>query len=466
MLYRTKKLKINNFSVRTVVLAGVLSFPLVAKGESKKITAPNPVITMVLGVGVRMFRRPTDTKIENAAADIAKAGFTLTWAASPPVWVPHILDSNVAWRRSASLMAHSQKVASIFRKQDVGIAYGFRWHSLLPARSKTNTHLFGEILDPKTGTFGVAESRKKKKEKWNYGSERALQEFVRRVKMILKKIGPIEMFYVDEVIMGSSGKKAWSRKISTYWTSPTYSMESLASFRRFLAAKAYPDAASARFPITTVAVKPSRKANMGLPAIPLTPKNSDRLIADNNWPDSKLWKHWYEWRVQLYTHWLDTITTLAYEANKNNKNWLGCMYEMPVHWMVPALGQDLKQIVKLPHVDYVIAGYTTGRRYAEVKKIADAAEKKWGLQIEVSRYKHREGMSVDYIKKIFKDAVNDGASLITCYAGSTLIKSNVNVPENMRRNGWYYMPEQAKAWNSCIDWLKKNRGVKKLNFNL
>jgi hypothetical protein len=455
-----KKKNNKTLLIKPIVLAGVLSllFPLSVKSESKKInpTGSDPVITIILGTGLRIHRKPTDAMIENAAESLAKAGFSLTWAASPAASTKNILNKPAE-------LAHEQKVAAVFRKHGIGIAYGLHWHSLLPVRSKTNAPLFGEVLDPKTGDFGTIKSRRGKREKWNYGSEKALQEFARRAKMLLKKIGPIEMFYADEITLARPGK-GMDKRISTYCSSPTYSREALEAFRKYLAEKKFPGAEKAKFPVTTIAAKPSKKANMGLPAIKIGNSNKDRLVEDNNWPHSKLWKHWYKWRVQIYTRWLDTITTLAYEANKKNKNWLGGIYEMPVHWMVPELGQDLKQIVKLPHVNYVVAGYTTGQRYAKVKKIADAAGKKWGLQVEVSRYRRSTGMPVDYIEKTFKGAVKDGASLITCYAGSSLITSNVKVSKGHRKNGWYYMPEQAKTWNSCIDWLKNTRGVKKLKF--
>jgi hypothetical protein len=461
MLYQTKKLKSSKFLAKTIVFVGILSlfFPVSAKSKNKEVKAAssNPVITMVLGVGLRMFFKPTDAQIEHAAKDIAEAGFSLTWEASPSKWVTNILDDPKG-------SAHRRNVAAIFRKHGIGIAYGFFWHSVLPVRSKTNTHLFAEVLDPKTGTFGIAPFKKKKREKWNYGSEEALQEFARSTKMLFKQVGPIAMFYVDEEIFGSAGKKVRIHRPSAYWTSPTYSVESLKSFRQFLAREKYSGALEARFPVTTVAVKPGPKANMGLPAIKIGDANEDRLVEDNDWPNSKLWKHWYKWRTRLYSRWLDTVTTLAYEANKDNENWWGCLYEMPVQWMIPELGHDIQQIARLPHVDYIVAGYCTGERYAFVKKIAEAAGKKWGLQVEVSRYHMKDGMPVKYIEETFKNAVNDGASLVTCYAGKSFRTDMKNPPASYRKHGWYYMPEQAKAWKSCIAWLKQGRGLKKPHF--
>jgi len=264
---------------------------------------------------------------------------------------------------------------------------------------------------------------------------------------------------------GWYGPKVASQRSSGYWTSPTYSVQALESFRTYLASKAFPQAQKARFPVTTIAVEPSPQANQGLPAIAINDTNRDRLMQDNDWPNSPLWQHWYAWRCQLFSRWLDTVTTLAYEANKTNPNWMGCYYEPPVQWMVPELGQDLQQIVNLPHVDYVVAGYTSGERYHKVKKAADAAGKKWGLQVEVSRYGKEEGMPVKYIEDTFKDAVNDGASLITCYAGMSLRTDLKNPSKSHRKKGWYYMPDQVKAWKSCIQWLKKTRGIKAPSFS-
>jgi hypothetical protein len=429
-------------------------FSLVSlKPPGKRSSDHGPVITTILGAGLNnTYFKPSDDTIENVAGEFADAGFTMSWAASPVTWIKHGLLANTAY------FSHYRKIAAAMHRHGIGIAFGFHWHNLLPGAAKNYSDIYGEKLDPKTGGFI--------KKNWNFGSEKALGKFAENAKTLFKKIGPIEMFYADEILLSGAGKKSHLNRPSMYWTSPTYSVEALKSFRQFLAGRKYPGAQQARFPVTTVEVKPGPKANMGLPAVPITAKNSDRLVTDNNWSDSPLWGYWYEWRTGLCSRWLDTITTLAYEANKNNKNWMGCYYEMPVHWMIPELGQNIKQIARLPHIDYIVAGYTTGERYAFAKEIADAAGKKWGLQVEVSRYGKKNGMSVKYIEETFKNAVNDGASLITCYAGMSFRTDLLrdSVPKNYRRSGWYYMPEQAKAWKSCIAWLKQGRGLKKPHF--
>ena len=410
-----------------------------------------PVITTILGSGLnKEYFNPTDAQIETAARELAEAGFTMSWDAAPVTWGKQFLLNEPDY------FTHYQKIAAAMRRHGIGIAFGFHWHRLLPAPVKDFPNMYGEQLDPKTGNFV--------KDNWNFGSAAALQEFAKNAKTLFEKVGQFEMFYADEVVFGSAGDKAAIKKISTYWTSQTYSIEALTSFRAFLAAKNFPDAANARFPVTTVVVEPGTKANMGLPSIPITEINNDRLVADNNWPDGKLWCYWYEWRTQLYCNWLDTITTLAWDANKDNKNWMGCYYEMPIFWMVTGLGQDIEKIAKLPHVDYIVAGYRSGEQYAFVKNIAEASGKKWGLQVEVSRYEKSEGMSPAYIEKTFKNAVNDGASIITCYAGMSFRSGMISVPENYRKHGWYYMPDQVKAWDSCIEWLKKGGGLKRPNF--
>ncbi len=428
------------------LLADLCTGTLLAAGPSK-----DPVIITILGTGLKpVFFNPTDEQIESASRDFAEAGFTMSWAISPQTWIKHGLLEKDAY------FAFSKKVAAVQRRHGIGSAFGFHWHNLLPKDPEQEKGLYGEKLNPETSELVKAN--------WNYGSEKALQAFSEKAKTLFSRIGPFEMFYADEILLGGAGKKSHVNRPSTYWTSPTYSTEALASFRHFLARKKYPRAFEAKFPVTTVAVEPGVNANMGLPAIRITEQNKDRLVADNNWSESPLWQYWYHWRTGLYTRWLDTVTTLAYKANKNNPNWMGCYFEMPMHWMIPELGIDIQEIAQLPHVDYLIAGYTTGERYAPLKQIAETAGNKWGLQIEVSRYGRKEGMPVEYIENTFKKAVNDGASLITCYAGMSFRTDLKTPPLHYQNNGWSYKPEQAKTWKACIQWLKQGRGLKRPHF--
>ena len=434
------------------VAAGAATQENAAGTEPRAEDGRKPIITQILGVGLRRHFNPTETEIDQALDDMRDAGFTLCWSASPPTWTRHILENEAE-------LKHIRRIADALREHGIGVSFGFHWHTLLPKKNpQSATRAWrGEVLNPETGQFET--------KNWNFGNEDALHAFATRCRKLFRTVGPAEMVFADEVNLAKAGKKSHLHRISTYWTSPTFSHEALQSFRRFLAGQGYPNAAQARFPVTTVEHQPGPKANMGLPAVPLNERNSDRLIADNNWPESPLWKHWYAWREGLYCDWLDTLTTAAYDVYGDYEHWLGCFYANPVHWMTTELGHNLDRIVRLPHLDYVIAGYTTGDRFEPVKKAAEKAGKGWGVQVEVSRYGQSEGMSPEWIEATFKEAARAGASIITCYAGWSLRTDMTDVSQKQRQKGWYYMPEQEKAWKACIRWLQKSRGRLKLNFD-
>lgn len=425
------------------ILALALLSGTVAFAQS---SSNDPVITAVLGSGLYPHFDTTDTQLESAARDLAAAGFGYSWDVSPRKWAPGcVLDDE-------EYFAYFKKTSAVLRKHGIGIHLGCHWHKLLPDDAG---NMRGEKLDPDTGRF--------EKDNWNYGYQPALALFKEQSKKLFQRIGWIEMFYADEVVFGKAGQVHGGAKISTYWTSPTYSRESLHSFRKYLEQKGFPGALSARFPVTTVAVESGVDANKGLPAVPLHSANKDRLVEDNDWPNSSLWKLWYEWREDLYCEWLAAVTAIAWEMNRENPNWLGCYYEMPVQWMETGLAQNIGKIIRLPHIDYMIAGYTSGHRYAPVKELADSVGKKWGLQIELSRYRRDTGMPLDYIENTFTNAVKDGASLITCYAGTSFRTDlpRETVSDLRKKHTWHYLPEQAAVWKNCIQWLEDYRGIRR-----
>ncbi|QGY47733.1 hypothetical protein GM418_29935 [Maribellus comscasis] len=453
---KNAKLFLKNLFFLTLILPLVqceeIAPQLLEKSKKNSNEDQGKVITTILGTGLNINFNATDEQIESSAIDLRDAGFAMSWDASPIAGASNFLLT------SQEFFERSRKVRETMRAHGIGIAFGFNWSRLRP---NNIDELKGERLDPTTGEFV--------KTNWNYGSSSAQHEFIQNAKILFDSIGPIEMFYVDEVILGATGKNLTANTVgvSTYWTSPTYTVEALASFREYLQEQGYPNAVEAKFPVTTIEVPSSTNANAGLPAININETNEDRLIEDNNWPNSDLWEHWYDWRVELYSKWLRSITTLAFVENRSNPNWMGCYYEMPVHWMRRELGQDIEKIVRLPHVDYIVAGYTTGYRYPFVKEVAEAAGKKWGLQIEISRYNRSTGMPLDYIEDKFKNSVNDGASIITSYAGQSF-RTDLpyeTVSENRKSHGWYFMPEQVATWKSNIEWLEEGEGVRRPVFD-
>ena len=437
--------------VALVALAGWCGAACSAAEPAAPAPPPaRPVITQILGTSIRYNSKLDDKALAAAVRDIADKGFTVSWDASPASWAHDLLNR-------PKRLAHIRRVAKLIHAKGMGVAFGFHWYSLLPrSRNKAfkTCPWAGETLDPTTGALV--------RKNWDFGSEAARQEFIRRSKALFAAVEePFEMFYCDEVILAKAGPNAHRQRISTYWTSPTFSAEALKSFRAYLAKAGYAGSAVARFPVTTRQAPKSDRANAGLPAVPITDANRDRLTPDNNWPDSPLWKHWYAWRENLYAAWLDGVTTAAYETWGHRPQWLGCLYEMPWHWAVTGLGQNLDKIAALPHVDYVVAGYLSGARFAAVQAAAKRAGKRWGIQVELCRYGQAEGRSPDEIRRRFKRAVEAGADTVTCYAGSNFRRDRMAPSPRRRKTGLYYMPVQTAAWADCIAWLRAGRGYRR-----
>ena len=265
-----------------LALPALLAYAVLVVQAARAQDSVEPVVTQILGTSLKYDNKLTPAGLRRAIGDLAGKGFTLSWDASPATWERDILNR-------PERVAHYRRVAQLIHEHGMGVAFGFQWQSLLP-REKTDTFTAcpwaGEVLDPETGAFV--------RKNWNFGSEEARREFVRRARALFDAVGePFEMFYCDEVVLGTPGPNAHYQRISTYWTSPTYSKEALAAFRAYLAEGGYAEADAARFPVTTAAVPKSGKANAGLPAIPVTEANRDRLVVDNNWPESALWQHWH-----------------------------------------------------------------------------------------------------------------------------------------------------------------------------
>ena len=383
--------------------------------------------------------------------DISGKGFTGSWDASPPAWGgPGLPDS-------AQRINASQRIVNLLHLNKIDVHFTISWPNLfLPDPVKRTPEFIGQVLNKESGAFEY-----EKTPNWDYGNEKARTIFINRCRDLFEKIGPVEIFIIDEVVMAAPGDEFWSKPISTYWTSPTYSKASLASFQKYLVQKGFRGAKTARFPVTTIEIKPGTNCNMGLPAIKIGEANQDRLVADNDWPSSPLWQYWYEWRTELYVQWIDGITTVAHEVWGKNPKWQGCVFSSPPWWYSKELGVDLDKLVNVQYLDYLVCGYTGGVQYQNIKAAAQRNGKKWGGIIELGRYGQPTGQAPDDIIRIFKQLVKDGASIIYVYPTVAFQTNRKNLSAEERKNGLYYMPEQIAAWETCVKWLESNNKYKR-----
>jgi len=385
--------------------------------------------------------------------DISGKGFTGSWDASPPSW------GGPGLPESTPRINTSQRLINLLHTNDIDVHYSISWPNLLPSDPVTNTPEFvGQVLNKENYAFEY-----EKTPGWDFGNEKARAAFTNRCRGLFEKVGPVEIFIIDEVVMAASGEEFWCKPISTYWTSPTYSKASLAAFQKFLAGKGFPGAKTAKFPVTTIEVKPGTNCNMGLPAIKIGESNQDRLVADNKWPKSPLWKYWYEWRTELYVQWIDGITTVAYDVWGKNPKWQGCVISQPPSWYTKELGIDLEKLAKVKHLDYLVCGYAGGVNYQKIKAAAKRNGKKWGGMIQLGSYGESAGKDPADIINLFKQLVKDGASIIYVYPTVAFQTNRKNLPPEERKNGLYYMPEQVAAWETCVKWLATNKQDKRSN---
>ena len=438
------------FGVAVLALAVAL-----AAGAAPDATGEH-VLTQILGTCLDYTNPPpADGVVEQALTDLSGHGFSMSWDAAPAPWTRGLLENQ-------GQLSYCRMMADKLAQRGMGTVFVFPWSCLLPIRrDAAQVAWVGKTLNPATGAFETDEESPQ----WNFGSDTARAAFVARSRALFRAVGPFNMYLSDEQIMASPGDNSpHVNRMSTYWTSPTYSKEALGtveapgSFRNYLAAKGYPGAATARFPVTTVAVAASSKANMGLPAVPLNDGNADRLQADNEWPDSALWRHWYGWRTEVYKEWVDGVTTAAHDIWGGQRDWQGCAFAAPYYWYDAALGLDAEKIAGVPHVDYLVAGYFSGTNFQAVKSAALKHGKRWGGMVELSHYGQREGVAPQRIIDTFRANVEAGASLMLAYAGANF-RTDRGTPSD---NGAYYMPEQSAAWDACIKWLGERRGVKRI----
>jgi len=420
------------------LLTTALLCPLAsALGAAAEEAQPQPgrPLTTVAGTSLSYHVASTED-LEPSLRDLVPY-FDIVWV-DVPTWDKDVLHFPGEIERVTQTLDTAHRLG-------LKTAFCFPWASLLPREPQGEAEaLFGSRLDPETGGLAPCHS-------WDYGSDAALAEFRARCRALFAAVGrPAEMLMVDEQILGEPGRDFWYRPISTYWTSPTYSSASLTSFRAFLARKGLAGAEEARFPVTTRSVEAGARANEGLPAVPITDQNRDRLVADDDWPAGELWQAWYEWRTELYARWLEAACDEATRYWDQGDGWLGCCYVVPDTWAVKELGQDLSLIAALPHVDFVSAGYNSGTHFDWFRHAASLVRKRWGTIVQLCTYGKREGTPPDTIRQTFRTAVEAGASLLHVYAGVNFFTRRKDPLDT----GLYYMPEQVKAWQESVEWLR------------
>jgi hypothetical protein len=413
----------------------VVSAGLGASEKAAAAAETRRVLTAAVGLSLS-YHVAKPEEVEPAVRDLAPY-FDLLWV-DIPTWTKDALTCTYEIERTRQIIDAAHGCG-------LKVAFCLNWGGLLPKEPKgAEENLFGCTLNTSTGMPEIAEA-------WDYGSTEALAEFRARCRRLFEAIGrPVEMIVVDEHIIGQPGRDFWFKPISTYWTSPTYSVASLASFREFLKKKGFANGQTARFPVTTQVVEPGAKANEGLPAVPITEQNGKLLVMDDDWPNSELWEAWYSWRTEIYARWLDASFEEAVRYWGNGDNWLGSCYVMPKAWAVKGLGQDLLLIVQQPHVDYICAGYMSGTQFEWFRYAAAAANKKWGFVVQTSTYGKREGTAPEIIRQAVKEGVDAGASIIHVYAGDNF-RTDRKEP---RDNGLYFMPAQVEAWAESLKWLR------------
>lgn len=431
---------------RRALLAALLAVALLAcaawtlGAEGKAEPRPGRPLTTVAGTSLT-YHEARAEDVEPSLRDLVPH-FDIVWV-DVPTWDKDVLNFPGEIERVGLTLDTAHRLG-------LRTALCFPWASLLPREAEGEAEaFFGSRLDPETGGLAPCHA-------WDYGSDAALAEFRARCRALFAAVGrPTEMLMVDEQILGEPGRDFWYRPISTYWTSPTYSSASLASFRAFLARQGLAGAGKARFPVTTRAVEPGPRANEGLPAVPITDRNRDRLVADDDWPESELWQAWYRWRTELYARWLEAACEEATRYWGQGDGWLGCCYVVPDTWAVKELGQDLSLIAAQPHVDFVSAGYNSGTHFDWFRHAASLVRKRWGAIVQVCTYGKREGTPPETIRQTFRTAVEAGASLLHVYAGVNFFTRR-NDPLD---TGLYYMPEQVKAWRESVEWLRSRPDV-------
>jgi len=391
------------------------------------------------------------SEIEDFYQSIQQHGINISWGAAPPYWETGTLENPEA-------LKFYKNVADIIHKNGIGVALGIKPRALYPKPSAEQWNAYQ--LAPETGLREIV------KESWDLCNPEAFSELYKRYEKIMESLKPCELYYIDETILGAApGENAYRMRISAYWTSPTYSTIALENFRKYLQTNSYPNADTAKFPVTTVKVAPSSKADMGLPAIPINEKNSDFLVADNDWPESHLWKLWYDWREEILTKLYSSEIELAEKIFSNNPNWQGTMASAPTFWFCRETGANPDKIAGIPKLKYLVAGYMNGHNLLKLKPSTGKYGKKLGGMIELTRHGRIESQDTAATFESFKNQINNGAELILFYPLANMNKHRNSEEQN--KIGMNYRPSCEELWGKCAKYLEdKNLQVKLKPFNL
>ena len=396
--------------------------------------AADKVLTIALGAHVYPWDSPE--MAERFFTSLEDKGIDAVW-------------SELHWRpghwNSPEYIEYTNRTNRIIRSHGIKVLLAVGPKGLLSPEDD-GTAMKAWWLDPKTG------KRMEKEGTWDYASPVAMAEFMRRLEQYIEATKPYEGYIIDEVIMISCGKDADTKRMSMYWTSPTYSDAALASFRQFVGERnLLPEPEKVKFPVTTQEREPSDRWNMGLPAVPITPENSSYLIEDNDYAESPLWQAWMAWRVEVLTQFHAMQYKLAVKLLSDNPGWVGCISSAPNYWYCTETGLDKYRIAAIPELDWLISGYCSGMQLLTLKDAADKYGKKLGGMIELSRFNQREPLA-DRLNG-FKFQVEHGAKCMYFYPLSNLNPERTEEQYINEGRGW--QPSTVETWQQCVDYLRE-----------
>jgi len=409
------------------------------------MAAPAAEKPLTVGLGDEFYCRSEGSKPEDIAAlyrDLRGAGFDVTWGGCPAGWDEDVLEN-------PTLLDYYREFARIIHENGMGAALGMNPKVLLPV---------GEAAAPwQACSLDIATGGRKTVRQWDFASPAAREELRKRFARFMEAMKPRELYFVDEVILIDPGPDAHEKRMSGYWTSPTWSAAALEDFRRFVAAGDYPAlTGEIRFPVTTVAVEPSAKFNQGLPAVPITAENRDWLVADDHYPDSPLWQAWFDWRENLLTDLHAMQFELAERIFSDNPGWKGCMASSPTFWFCRESGLNADKIAAIPELDYLVAGYLNGRNLMQLAPAAAAHGKRLGGMIELAVYGNPDGVDPAAIEENFRTQVAKGAQLMLVYPLASFRRDRP-ASSSWHAVGMDYKPLQIAAWRNCLSGFSAGR---------
>lgn len=161
-------------------------------------------------------------------------------------------------------------------------------------------------------------------------------------------------------------KSAWS-----FFEAPTYSSNSLAWFRQYLAQR-YPneDHANARFPVSIVSFQ--YMTNWAVPA-------HDRLYIHDSatnllveTTDPAYWAKWWEWRRLVAANGIYEHAKAAHQINTANTNWKGVIrFISPADPWTEVSGVDMALEAQVPFVDWMVMENARASGYGVTRQLRE-----------------------------------------------------------------------------------------------